>query len=456
MVMGMFAMSASAEDEGDSSTAVDSNGMALNPIQTIDTSKTVQINKNSLIPDGSDFTITMVPATADEVTDSSGNALTINDQEVYAGVAFSTEEKDGKTVDYGSITYSFGSTDSTAGEEGDTSTTVDVVKNDQSFNLTKIPFTHTGIYRYYVTETTGSEPYITYDTTKYEVDLYVIQYTTTETQEVADDENPGSTKEVEVTTTSYGVGAYRVKKMVKQDDKYVPTTEKPESCSFTNVIKVTPVTISKTVEGETYTTDEAFDFYIRIPAGGEALDLQANTTISAEIHHADGSVTSNDITVLADLTDSDDPTDALDLTPDEFKAVSQKFTLKAGESLVITGAPQGMIYFLMEENYTDEGYTQSYIYKETNAVNGSTTSGQVNDVNNARHSATTEDADGNVISKVFQGTVGGGDSGVQFINTRNIKIDTGVVIEYIPYALMMIVALCGAVLFISKKRRIAR
>jgi hypothetical protein len=45
---------------------------------------------------------------------------------------------------------------------------------------------------------------------------------------------------------------------------------------------------------------------------------------------------------------------------------------------------------------------------------------------------------------------------VTFTNKRELTTPTGISVDVIPYVLVMLIAVCGAVLFISKKRRIAR
>jgi hypothetical protein len=46
---------------------------------------------------------------------------------------------------------------------------------------------------------------------------------------------------------------------------------------------------------------------------------------------------------------------------------------------------------------------------------------------------------------------------VAFTNKRTVDVpNSGISVDVIPYILVMIVAVCGGVLFISKKRRIAR
>jgi uncharacterized membrane protein YqhA len=45
---------------------------------------------------------------------------------------------------------------------------------------------------------------------------------------------------------------------------------------------------------------------------------------------------------------------------------------------------------------------------------------------------------------------------IDFYNKRDIVVDTGVTVDVLPYALVMVMALCGGILFVSKKRSSVR
>jgi hypothetical protein len=479
MVMGMFAMSASAEDGNNNSATVDKNGMSLTALTSVPTSKTVKVNRNTVIPDDTEFTLVMEPAgdAADagkDFKDADGKTVEISGQKVKNGIPFETTKKtvqndegqdEEEEVSTGIVTYTFGADTDTSGGEGNTNTQVDVTLSNQSFDLTKIPFTSTGIYRYYVTETAGTESYITYDSAKYEVDVYVIEYTTTETVKDESSEDPDATKDV--TTKSYGVGAVTLRKMTKSDTGYSYEDEKPTTCGFTNEIKVNNVKIQKQIEGTPKTTGEAFTFYIRIPAGGDALNLTAGTEIKAVKHTENGGTEDVILTVKADAglekTTAADGTvtdPVLSLTTADLKDSTKfdSFTLKDQEYLELVGMPQGMIYYLAEADVTDEGYSQYWTYSEQGSL-ATDTSKQNTSTALPKHDAikTTTTDDGTVTSSViFQGTVNTISNDVTFINSRIITANTGINIDLIPYVLVMLIAVCGAVLFISKKRRIAR
>jgi hypothetical protein len=121
-----------------------------------------------------------------------------------------------------------------------------------------------------------------------------------------------------------------------------------------------------------------------------------------------------------------------------------EFKLKNGEYLEILGAPVTMVYKVAEvtdtEEFQKEGYTVSYLYEEYGANNtGTVTVGDAQEV------------EGNVV----QGTINTKSNEVTFINTREIEVpNSGISVDLLPYALVLLVALCGGILLIvSKKRR---
>jgi hypothetical protein len=104
-----------------------------------------------------------------------------------------------------------------------------------------------------------------------------------------------------------------------------------------------------------------------------------------------------------------------------------------------------------EADVTDEDYIQYYEYEESGKLTStqSTTLG-----NNTEEPQDAIDKNGNCV--VVKGTVNHNGTKVTYTNTRIVNVATGVSVDLIPYVLVMLIAVCGAVLFISKKRRIAR
>lgn len=90
------------------------------------------------------------------------------------------------------------------------------------------------------------------------------------------------------------------------------------------------------------------------------------------------------------------------------------FYLKDAETISIANLPYGVSYEVTENSYTSDGYT------------------------------TTRDGDDATISAATQT--------VKFTNNKTIAVDTGVVLDSLPYILVLTIAVAGvAVLFVKKR-----
>jgi pilin isopeptide linkage protein len=386
LTLGLFSVGVSAK--------------SATPTETLEVKKNVQIKQNSTIPN-ENFVFQMVPATEDELQDESGNALktATGDIEIKSGPEL---KKDGVTDN--TISIAFGSNDDTStAATGNTA----IVTKTATFDLTKIAFTDVGVYRYYITEVAGTNTFIDYDDAKYQVDLYVYKY-----------------------DNSFGVGDVVVAK--------VGSDAKPTDIAFTNDIKTCDMTISKTVSGDEYTTNEGFTFYLRIPAGGDKITLSAGDTIHAEIwsKKTNTMISENDIKVKRDLNAGE----AMDMTNEE---LAQAFTLHDGEYLKVE-APVSMIFFVSEANVTAEGYEQKYTYTESGTHNSETKD------NNTSTPTAAINEDGSMV--ILKGTVNDGMTKVEYTNTRNVTPDTGLSLDMVPYVLITLIAVCGVALLVCKKK----
>ena len=94
------------------------------------------------------------------------------------------------------------------------------------------------------------------------------------------------------------------------------------------------------------------------------------------------------------------------------------FYLKHGETLTIANLPYGVTYTVTEADYTSEGYDEeNIVYSD--------------DANKKIDSATDT---------------------VTITNTKGTTVDTGVVLDSLPYVLLIAVAVVGVVAFTAKKR----
>jgi hypothetical protein len=383
---------------------------AEDPVTEISVYKTVEVeNKGTLLP-SEKFIISMVPATADDLNP------------VVDGVATPVKDSNNQTIEAGpelvnnSVTFTFDATDNTL--DG-------TVTKEEKFKLSfKTSFDHTGVYRYYISET-GSigmdgnivssdqdNGYIEFDKTKYAVDLYVEQNTS---------------------------GQYVVSNVVTT----IPNqTTKPQSISFTNKIDCSTLKIYKEVKGTEYKQGELYTFRILIPVGGTTIVLEDGQTFQARICDKNGTV----IDTENNRTDENGNVTikvAGDSITADMETYGNTFQLKNGEWLELLGVPVTMIYKVEEvtdtEQFKKEGYTVTYDYKEYGE-------------NETGSSGLKKDQEGSVV----QGTINTESNEVTFRNTRNIEIpNSGISVDIIPYVLLMVVAVCGVILFVFKKRRSA-
>lgn len=177
-------------------------------------------------------------------------------------------------------------------------------------------FAGAGIYRYTVHEIVPSDANksntvdayntITYDTSKYQVDLTV--------------DKAGYIIGIDIT-----------------DEQAAKVNE----ITFENMCATDVLTVKKTVTGTLGDTNQAFQFTLDIPGPGDNIQLKEGTKIAAIIERQNKSI--ENVTIVVG-------------TP-------FKFTLKDSEKLIVEGVPKGMIYTVQEDTYT--GYDTSIVYTQS-------------------------------------------------------------------------------------------
>jgi hypothetical protein len=420
MALSLIAIPVSAEEAADS------------PKTSIKFYKTVQVTKKGSPLPTETFAFVMEPAPESDLVEttkdeSTGEETTTplkdpNGLQIQSGPEMKKEKDDEDNVtDYGTVELTFNDKDNTSSG--------DVTKEGEFQFKFAEDFTNSGVYRYYVTEKipTGltadengkySNGYITFDSTKYILDLYVKANTE---------------------------GKYYVYNYTLRQDG---ATTKPENISFTNTIKCSTLDIFKKVSGEEYQTNELYTFRILIPVGGTTITLEEGHQFLAKIYNNEGQVTDPTrtnadgnvvITVKGENINADMATYA---TP---------FKLKKNEWLEIEGVPVTMVYKVEEvvddgtvntsgKSLIDEGYTTTYDYTEEGANTTSATY------------ATVTDQPGHV----KQGTINTSTNELTFNNKRTINVETGINLDFAPYVLIVLIAVCGGILFIARKRRVDR
>lgn len=154
------------------------------------------------------------------------------------------------------------------------------------------------------------------------------------------------------------------------------------------------LTVTKTVTGKLGDTNKAFTFQI-LDASGKPVEL---TTGSYEFGNANGAL-------LSDGTDG-------------------KFTLKDGASIIFKNLPSGQ-YKVVEDNYSGEKYETSYVVDS-----GTSTDGQEATV-----------------------TIGTDAKQINFTNHRTLEPDLGVLLDTLPYIVILAVVAGGVALLMLRKHR---
>jgi hypothetical protein len=403
MVLGLMVPTASAVNVGkdttdDVSTYKDANGFWT----SLPFEKILTINNNATVPDNTSFEFSMEPLTP-ETTASSG---TVN---IQAGLTLGDNSK---------VTIAFANTDTkVAATDGSASSTI-----TKTGAFTLPTFTTTGVYRYLVQEvepdTTNKKSYIAYDTTdKYRVDLYVTAKST-------------STGEV------YGVSSIVAVDTTNAANK--------DNIIFNNTLSSSGLTIQKVIDGSGKEADKDFVFYMKIPVGGDNLDLPANSQIKGTKHKVDGGTSDVIIEVNGTRDDKVVVTKGTDGTYSSSTAGACQFTLKGGEWVTFDNLPVGMIFYVTEGNYTTDGYVTTASY-----TGGAAGDAQANSISYGS-------SDMSVNGMQTRGTISAGTNTLTFTNKKDMVIETGVNVDFIPYVVVMLLAVAGCVLFVCKKRSNAR
>jgi pilin isopeptide linkage protein len=260
-------------------------------------------------------------------------------------------------------------------------------------------------YRYIVKEIAGTNTGITYDDKEYTVDVVV---------------------------NNSGEVVYAFSGTVDKDTGLMSTDTK-QPIVFDNTCSTDLLTIKKTVSGDLANKTKQFKFTILIPVAGNATD---------GITLAEGTEFTGTFTRKTD-------SEAKETTSITVKVgTPAEFTLADGESLTFEGVPEKMIYTITEDEESSANYTTN--------ISGETT--VIKDNKEEKVTAYVEN------SKVFDASDNGakmpikeGGNTVTFYNALNTATPTGIVLEYAPYIIAMLIVIAGAVLFMaSKKRRIER
>jgi hypothetical protein len=402
MVASMVVIPAMADDaQGETPAATTEETNATPSSDSIDAvtfDKYFVSETGSVLPDET-FTFTMTPATVELLADAEGQKTvtptTATGLQIVSGVSLGNNATT-------TLTFDANNTKITTKDE-DKIDNLYTEKLTGSFSLAGVTWgTEPKVYRYTVQETAGSNTAITYDSSVFTVDVY---------------------------TNNEGKAVYAVCGDVDKTTQQMKTGENDKKVlQFVNRSKTDVLEITKKVTGALGSKTKQFAFSIDIPVEGSKIDLAEGKTFKGTFTRAANST-------AADTTE-------ITITV----GTPATFTLADGETLKIEGVPENMIYVITEDADDSADYTTT-IAGETTVVNGNSSSTVTKDVNGKVFDAHTD--------KDNMPIVNGGNK-VIFTNDRDTT-PTGLVLEYAPYLMGMLIVIIGAVLvLVSRKRKSAR
>jgi pilin isopeptide linkage protein len=415
MICSINAMPAYADDEGGDTagnTSAGTNepvaGQIINNagITTLPFTKVLKTNGAMIITDTT-FEFTMIP---DTPTNDTKSGLTYQAGPSLGEKATAKVETTSASKDQITTLVNTATTDSTKTYvEGLSESSVEGIALPGSFDLSGLTFDGAGIYRYLVQETENatSKATITYDTTKFIVDLWV--------------NNDG-------------------KIYIIQSQLYATSDKKP--LVFENSLKTSSIKIQKNVNGsKDVPEDTEYTFWIKIPTGGTSITLSKDLAISAK-RYTIGNTTPEDIDSIkvGGTMEQEQSTDTAKDTTNSSDNGWCSFTLKKNQYLEITGLPAGMVYYLFEQDYQEQGFVT---YHKTATGDNITTP--------AADSFTNDDKGSDA-----SGTTVMGKNAIFYLNTADIPASTGIVLDVMPYVAIVLAAAACALLFISRKKRHTR
>ncbi len=166
--------------------------------------------------------------------------------------------------------------------------------------------------------------------------------------------------------------------------------------AFENTYSAGSLSVSKTVTGNM--GDHSKYFAINVTLTGEAgKTYAASYTVTGGSKLTDGTTDAATASISVD-------------------GQSHTFYLKHGDTLTIHNLPYGVTYEVTEENYTGDGYTTTHAFSD-----------------DAKKIDTASDT-------------------VTVTNNKEATVDTGIVLDSLPYVLLLVLSIGGAVLFLLKRR----
>lgn len=166
--------------------------------------------------------------------------------------------------------------------------------------------------------------------------------------------------------------------------------------AFTNTYSAGSLSVTKTVTGNMGDRDKYFAITVTL-TGEQGKTYASSYTVSGGTKLTDGT------------TDAATASISVDGKP-------YTFYLKHGDTFTIKNLPYGVTYEVTEENYTGDGYTTTHAFSD-----------DAKEIDSASDTVTVT-------------------------NNKQATVDTGIVLDSLPYVLLLVLSIGGAVLFLLKRR----
>lgn len=271
-----------------------------------------------------------------------------------------------------------------------------------SVSFEGVTFSEPGVYRYYITESADTPAYITNDP---EADRTLDVY-------VQDDD----TGHLAIAGVTFVNGRNSNPPTKSADNFDLPEGQK--SNGYTNTYVSHDLTIAKTVTGNQASKDKYFRFTVNITNAGAGTKLNVDTSNATT---AAITADTNGATTVSGTNPSGN--DAIICEADGSKTFD--VFLQHGESIKITGLPDGASYTITE-------YPEDYTVASVNA--------------------TEDDTDGTANGAEFTDTITG-DTTVTYTNNKQGVVPTGVMVSVAGPAAAGAAIVGGVILLSVKKRR---
>ena len=277
-----------------------------------------------------------------------------------------------------------------------------------------------GVYSFTLQEVEGSYSGVKYDTTKYNMFVFVENAKDKEGKYIIEN---GKNKLVvtgivvsdPTTGNKIGGGSDNDMTGITNNFGYEGTKEDPIPDGDTTH----DITIGKTVVGNTANFSKEFTFVVSVaPIGNDENVASVNQKFT--------------------LTYADGTTQPLEFAAD---GKTHQVAIKNGQTAKINGLTKDYVVSVYEEEEGADGYTTTY----------NTTASTTDDSTTATNLTSKKNADGTTEYDTVKLTVSADEATLGITNTRENTIPTGVAMDVAPYALMVALAGGAAATFLRKK-----